>query len=244
MLTIFLKLLLVHLIGDFVLQPRFWVIKRKENIFYLFLHIWIHILLLSWVFWPNWDIHWINIAFIAAAHLGIDSLKIWIERQYSLSSITLFAIDQGLHVAVLLAVIYHIYGIPIGLWDSLFSNQTFVYSIALVLTLVVSPICLRLFFMRWNADDKLLQHKEHQSLLDAGMLIGILERIMIILFIQLGFLSGIGFLLAAKSIFRFGDLSNAKDTKFTEDVMLGTLLSFAIAIAIGFALRMTINYIS
>ncbi len=244
MLTIFLKLILVHLIGDFVLQPKSWVIKRKENILYLFLHIWVHILLLGWVFWPDWDIHWVNIAFISSAHLAIDSLKIWMERQYRISSISLFAIDQGLHLAVLIGVVFHIYGIPIGFWDMLLSNQTLVYSIALVLALVVSPICLRLFFMRWNADDKLLQNKEHQSLLDAGMLIGILERIIIILFIQLDFLSGIGFLLAAKSIFRFGDLSNAKDTKFTEYVMLGTLLSFAMAIAIGFALRMTINYIS
>ena len=40
----------------------------------------------------------------------------------------------------------------------------------------------------------------------------------------------VGFLLAAKSIFRFGDLKEAHDIKLTEYVLIGTLLSFGIAI--------------
>jgi hypothetical protein len=39
--------------------------------------------------------------------------------------------------------------------------------------------------------------------------------------------------LAAKSIFRFGDLKESKDRKLTEYVLIGTLLSFGIAIAVG-----------
>jgi hypothetical protein len=41
------------------------------------------------------------------------------------------------------------------------------------------------------------------------------------------------FLLAAKSIFRFGDLKKVKDRKLTEYVLIGTLLSFGIAILVG-----------
>ena len=44
---------------------------------------------------------------------------------------------------------------------------------------------------------------------------------------------GIGFLLAAKSVFRFGDLNNSKDRNLTEYVLIGTLLSFGIAIIIA-----------
>ncbi|RYE13805.1 MAG: DUF3307 domain-containing protein, partial [Sphingobacteriales bacterium] len=40
----------------------------------------------------------------------------------------------------------------------------------------------------------------------------------------------VGFLLAAKSIFRFGDLKEAHDIKLTEYVLIGTLLSFGMAI--------------
>lgn len=89
-----------------------------------------------------------------------------------------------------------------------------------------------------------MQTKRVETLLDAGMLIGIMERLMIVFFMQVGFLEGIGFLLAAKSIFRFGDLTNAKDTKFTEYVLVGTLASFLMAIAIGYALQLALNAIA
>ncbi|VTP98075.1 Uncharacterised protein [Sphingobacterium daejeonense] len=39
-------------------------------------------------------------------------------------------------------------------------------------------------------------------------------------------MEGVGFLLAAKSIFRFGDLTNAKDTKFTEYVLNRDFIEF------------------
>ena len=44
---------------------------------------------------------------------------------------------------------------------------------------------------------------------------------------------GVGFLIAAKSVFRFGDLSKAKDRKLTEYILIGTLLSFGLAILFG-----------
>ena len=43
----------------------------------------------------------------------------------------------------------------------------------------------------------------------------------------------VGFLLAAKSVFRFGNLQEAKDRKLTEYILIGTLLSFGIAIITG-----------
>jgi hypothetical protein len=46
----------------------------------------------------------------------------------------------------------------------------------------------------------------------------------------MNFWEGIGFLLAAKSIFRFGDLKDKQDIKLTEYILIGTLLSFGIGI--------------
>ena len=48
-----------------------------------------------------------------------------------------------------------------------------------------------------------------------------------------GHLQVVGFLLAGKSIFRFGDLTRAKDRKLTEYILIGTFLSFLIAIITG-----------
>lgn len=71
------------------------------------------------------------------------------------------------------------------------------------------------------------------SLENAGELIGIPERMPIVLFILLDKWEGVGFLLAAKSAFRFGDLKEARDMKLTEYVPIGTLLSSGTAIVTG-----------
>ena len=42
-------------------------------------------------------------------------------------------------------------------------------------------------------------------------------------------------MLAAKSIFRFGDLKENKDIRLTEYILIGTLLSFGIGILTGMA---------
>ncbi|ERJ58754.1 DUF3307 domain-containing protein [Sphingobacterium paucimobilis] len=243
MLTLFLKLLLAHLLGDFVLQPRSWVIKRRDNVFYLLLHVLVHVLLLTAVLYPSWPQYGLLILGIGCAHLAIDSLKIWWEKLWPYKPVFLFALDQFLHLAVLITATFYCFGVPPGLWEHLLSDQAIVCVIAFLLIAVVSPIFLRVFFSKWNQENELNDQRKG-TLIDAGMLIGIMERLIIVLFIQVGFLSGIGFLLAAKSIFRFGDLKNAKDTKFTEYVLVGTLSSFTIAIIVGYLLRLALRYIS
>ena len=78
-------------------------------------------------------------------------------------------------------------------------------------------------------------HNSHNdnSLVAAGNYIGILERLFVFGFILTGHFEAIGFLLGAKSIFRFGDLKEAKDRKLTEYVLIGTLISFGVAILTG-----------
>lgn len=78
--------------------------------------------------------------------------------------------------------------------------------------------------------------------MDAGLLIGILERAIMVIFILIDFYAGIGFFIAAKSIFRFGDLTQAKNIKFTEYVLVGTLLSATIVLVIGCAMKYAIAY--
>ncbi len=73
-----------------------------------------------------------------------------------------------------------------------------------------------------------------QGLPNAGKWIGYLERILILIFIFTNNIEGVGFLLAAKSIFRFGELNKSRDIKVTEYVLIGTFLSFTIAIITGY----------
>ncbi|MGN0003543.1 MAG: DUF3307 domain-containing protein [Sphingobacterium composti] len=241
MLVVFLKFLLAHILGDFVFQTKSMVDKRKENVGYLLLHVGIHAILLGLFFYNQLQEFWIPIACITLSHLAIDSLKIGLESKYPTKPLLFFCIDQIMHIAVLLGLVFYSFGVNKWNHEVWFSTDILLYGIALLLITVVSPVFLRLFFAKWDKEFE-FRAKRKESLLHAGLLIGIMERLIIVLFIQVGFLSGIGFLLAAKSIFRFGDLTNAKDTKFTEYILLGTLASFVIAIGIGYALRLALKY--
>jgi hypothetical protein len=57
-----------------------------------------------------------------------------------------------------------------------------------------------------------------------------LERLLAFIFIIVGHWEAVGFLMAAKSVFRFGDLKDSKSIELTEYILIGTLLSFGIAI--------------
>ena len=68
------------------------------------------------------------------------------------------------------------------------------------------------------------------SLPQGGKLIGRLERLMILMLLLADQPDAIGLLIAAKSILRFNELA-ASDRRATEYVIIGTLASFAWAIA-------------
>jgi len=65
-------------------------------------------------------------------------------------------------------------------------------------------------------------------------LIGIIERFLVLTFVILNQFEAVGFLIAAKSILRFKDDNTIK----TEYVLIGTMLSFGIAIALGIIINL------
>ena len=67
---------------------------------------------------------------------------------------------------------------------------------------------------------------------NAGQLIGYLERILILLFICATQYSAIGFVLTAKSIVRYDQITSNR--KFSEYYLLGTLLSTLLVILFYF----------
>lgn len=71
-----------------------------------------------------------------------------------------------------------------------------------------------------------------------GRLIGILERIFVVIFVLLGQFTAIGFILAAKGVARFQDF---KSRTFAEYVLIGTLLSTLFAMAAGYLVMLLLN---
>lgn len=74
---------------------------------------------------------------------------------------------------------------------------------------------------------------KNKGLVDAGRWIGMTERILILTFVLIDQFTGIGFLIAAKSILRFSDIKNAEDHKEAGYILLGTMVSFIVAICTG-----------
>jgi len=227
MLILFIKLFLANLIGDFLLQPNSWVEKKrkeKEKSLYLYLHIAIHALSLLIVLQFNMY-YWLGILIILSSHFIIDIAKIWLNGRYN--ERLLFFTDQFLHLAIIAFVVYIYVPYKIN-FEWIYSEKSLITITSIIFVTVVSSVIMKILISRWD-----LNNTKNQDLDNAGAYIGILERIFIFGFIVLKYWEGIGFLLAAKSVFRFGDLSKAKDRKLTEYVLIGTLLSFGLAIVSG-----------
>jgi hypothetical protein len=227
MIALILKLLLAHLLGDFVLQPDKWVEKKKDRktrLSYLLLHGLVHLGLLLILLQFDKK-YMIGVAVIVVSHVLIDWLKLELNR---LNSRWLFIIDQIIHFLIIVLVVGYYFEISIPL-HKLLEPSSLLLLIALLVVTSASGVLIKVLTSRWRISEE----QEGESLPNAGKYIGILERLFVFGFIVLDFWSGIGFLLAAKSIFRFGDLTRAKDRKLTEYILIGTLLSFGIAIFIG-----------
>ena len=113
---------------------------------------------------------------------------------------------------------------------SVCSTNVWIIGMAYILMLKPSSILLSLFLDKWTPTSS-----NTQSLPNAGQWIGYIERVLILTFVLIGSIEGVGFLLAAKSVFRFGELNKAKEIRTTEYVLIGTLASFTIAILTGIA---------
>jgi hypothetical protein len=74
-----------------------------------------------------------------------------------------------------------------------------------------------------------------------GRLIGYCERLLIYVFVLANAPSAIGFLIAAKSIYSFGESSGEKQHKRSQYVIIGTLVSFAYAVTVSYLVRWTLR---
>ena len=225
-MIVFVKLLLAHLIGDFIMQPTTWVTdkeNKKHKSIYLYLHIFLHFVL-AWLLVGELAFGWFALT-LAVLHGLIDFLKL--HYQTSKTKRNWFSIDQFLHLVVLIAISLTYTKTKIDFTN--INNQFWIILTAIILLTKPTSLIIKNIISIWTPENK----SKDKSLQNAGNYIGILERLFIFSFILTEHFEAIGFLLAAKSIFRFGDLKEAKDRKLTEYVLIGTLLSFGIALLVG-----------
>jgi len=219
------KLLLSHLLADFVLQPSKWVTDKNDKHYrsgYLYLHTFIAAAL-AWVF-MGWA-YWKTAMIIFITHTLID---IW--KSYRRPEIKYFLIDQLLHLLVIVLCWYFNFfdlNTIISKWNYITaSNHLWITGTAFVFVAWPSAILIGQLTKKWR--NKL---PDADALGDAGKWIGIIERILILIFILHGQYQAIGLLIAAKSILRFGE-TGRQEIK-TEYLLIGTLISISIAVFTG-----------
>ena len=226
-MILFTKLFLAHLIGDFLLQPNKWVVHKEVNKIksrYLYIHALVHFVVAMLLLW-DFD-KWKLVLIITLFHYLIDTLKLYITPYFKNKVIPFFAY-QVLHIVVLYCCSFHA-----NIWE-----QTQMLIKQLDWSLITS-----LVFVGYPASiimAKLLEGMsqqialDHKSLPNAGKYIGIIERLFVLVFIILGRWEAIGLLITAKSVFRFNDLKESNSRKLTEYILIGTLLSFGLAMTTG-----------
>ena len=234
-MIVFVKLLLAHLLGDFLLQPTFWVNdkeRKKHKSLYLYLHTFLHFIL-AWILVGEQDFGWYALA-LAISHGFIDFLKVYFQT--SITKRNWFTADQILHLSVIVGItlLYN----KSSFEFSALGNQFWVIITAIILLTRPTSLIIKNTMSLWTPENK----SKDESLQHAGNYIGMLERLFVFCFIMTGHFEAIGFLLAAKSIFRFGDLKEAKDRKLTEYVLIGTLLSFGVALLVGLLVQIGLQF--
>jgi len=226
-LNLLLRLIVAHLLTDFVLQPTAWVNQKKQNKHRsgkLYLHVFIAGAT-AYLFSGQWQNWWLPLAIIIS-HFCIDLWKL--NRP---ANLTYFLLDQLFHILVIIALWMMISFNLHTIWAYLaaLAQNTKFWLIVTGYVLVTWP----LGYIIGMATEKWREAAEvnKEGLAKAGVWIGFFERLLILTFIISNQFAAVGFLIAAKSILRFSDKENTQ--KKTEYVLIGTLMSFAFAAIIG-----------
>jgi Protein of unknown function (DUF3307) len=225
----FIKLILSHLITDFILQPKSWVDDRNTKHFASG-KLYIHGFVTAMFAWAliGWK-YWLVALCIFVTHTIIDAWK-----SYQKPTVTYFLIDQLLHLLVIVGCWYFSF---LGWGDLAAAIQQLNASplvwktiTAFVFLTTPSGILIGQFTRQWR--DKI---ENAESLANAGKWIGIAERIIILIFVVYNQFSAIGLLVAAKGIIRFNE-KDRPEIK-TEYLVIGTLMSIALAIGAGLLIK-------
>lgn len=230
---VFIQLILAHLFGDFILQPNSWVAEKESKKLrsrYLYLHVLIHTIL-SFIFLWNTELCWIAVL-IGVSHFIIDAAKLSFQTAKSKKS--WFFIDQALHIAVIAGVSFYFKEFN---FEFLKDKEILKILMAALFLTTPASIFIKILLSSWTPVPETQNNIQTESLSSAGKYIGILERLLVFTFIVVNHWEGVGFMVAAKSVFRFSDLAQAKQRKLTEYVLIGTLLSFGMAVLTGILIK-------
>lgn len=218
-------LILAHLLADFVFQTN-WMVAHKRQPAVLALH---GAIVFGFTLAALGGQPWLALG-ITGAHLVIDAIKLHLAPDTLLT----YLLDQAAHLGTLIIAAQFA---TQGVWQEIPPDLITIALLAsggIVATLAGAPAVGKLMApYRITASPDGLEN--------AGQIIGLLERAVIFGMVLIGEPTGIGFLIAAKSILRFDTAS--RNQKVSEYVIIGTLASFGWALAAAYATVHAIGFL-
>lgn len=225
--------LIAHVLADFIFQSDKWSRHKRRYGFRSRILYWHVLIVFSFSFILSFNLCFFLFALISSSvHLLLDGFKVKLSdikvcKKHPLRK-AMFFLDQSIHVVIICLTVFAfnrmidynpLLNIPV-------TNSQLIVILGFLLCLKPSNIFIREIFSIYNIK---IESNKTEDLLNAGKLIGNIERMLTLAFLLAGQYEAIGFLLAGKSILRY----EGKKTSKTEYVLIGTLLSFGVAIAIG-----------
>ena len=233
--TTLLALLTGHLLGDFVLQCDALAERKAERHRWLLVHAAV-VAAVTWLLLGALGALWVA-AILFVLHLGIDHLRRGRDR-----NLGWFALDQTLHAVSLVVIWWAIGALAPDLpgrnvwslrWGGGYDEGLLLVA-GFVATVWTVGVVLKYQMAEFAAG---LPPQLLDGLPRAGRTVGRLERLLVFLFFMMGRPEAVGFVVAAKSVFRIGDLTKQGQRNHAEYIMIGTLRSFAYALLLALATR-------
>ena len=232
-----LRLIITYILAEFVFQPITWQSDKqlkgiRSSAYYKHILIVAGFTFISLNLWNLQGVLFSTI--IALAHGLLDLWKIRNDNNVTLST---FIRKQILHLIILIiswiAVTNAWTKIAIAAPDLWNSYPVLLISLGYVFCIVPCSYIIR------YATKEMITQDDNGNVKRGGRLIGIFERIIIFTFVLFHQYEAIGFLITGKSILRFGDTQK----KETEYVLVGTMISYGLAIMAGVAVNLFRNKI-
>jgi hypothetical protein len=230
-----IKLILSHLLTDFVLQGKEWIRNRNEKHFlspYLYLHSFITAAVA--LLFIGID-YWYFGIIIFITHTLIDGWK-----SYRSDTFTYFLVDQLMHFAVIFLLwsyaFYEWTDVEKYFGDLGHNYNFWVIATAFLFLSFPSGIAIEKMTKKWRQD-----LENPGGLARAGKWIGVLERIIILVFLLAHQYGAIGLLITAKGLLRFNEKEKNKQEQKTEYILIGSLISVAFSLVTGIIVMYLLN---
>ena len=232
----FLVLIILHLLGDFYLQTT-KVARCKNaridsmcgkckkckstswiNWKYLMIHSLLYVVPFVVMFFRMKPIYAIMVILgLFATHILIDACACYFNKK--IKQTIVFIVDQVLHMGILISITPFITSVHCA---NNYLDVLKIIFLCLALVMPCSVIINKLFI-------DIYPTTEEMGIFDVGSMIGIMERILTVIFAYFGNFPAIAIIITVKTWARTNDL---KEPEFRNKYLLGTLTSLVLALLI------------